>query len=61
MVLVELLEPLPPGLDSAELRVARMLLSRLQDEHVGGLEVERIMSEAPWEVSHTRPEGSLTL
>ncbi|HEX8697905.1 MAG TPA: AAA family ATPase [Myxococcaceae bacterium] len=60
-VLVELLETLPPGLDSAELRVARMMLSRLQDEHAGELDVDQIMAEAPWEVRHTRPEDSLTL
>nr|WP_275900344.1 protein kinase [Pyxidicoccus trucidator] len=32
-LLLELLEPLPPGLDSSELRVARVLLGRLQDAH----------------------------
>lgn len=59
-VLEALLAPLPPGLDSAELRVARMLLSRLQDEHAGEGDLERIMSEAPWEVRHIRPEASPT-
>jgi hypothetical protein len=51
-LLRETLAPLPEGLDSPELRVARILLDRLQDEHAEQEELERILSDAPWEVRH---------
>jgi tetratricopeptide (TPR) repeat protein len=56
-LLRDVLEPLPPGLDSPELRVARALLDRLQEEHVEEHELDRLMSAAPWELGHIR-EGS---
>ncbi|QRO02217.1 protein kinase [Archangium violaceum] len=56
-LLRDALAPLPPGLDSPELRVARALLDGLQDEHFDEHELERLMSAAPWELGHIR-EGS---
>ncbi|WP_309895727.1 protein kinase domain-containing protein [Archangium sp.] len=57
-LLRETLAPLPEGLDSPELRVARILLDRLQDEHAEQEELERILSDAPWEVRHIQHPAS---
>jgi class 3 adenylate cyclase/tetratricopeptide (TPR) repeat protein len=56
-LLRDVLEPLPPGLDSPELRIARALLDGLQQEHVEQHELDRLMSTAPWEIGHIR-EGA---
>ncbi len=57
-LLRETLAPLPEGLDSPELRVARILLDRLQDEHAEQEELERILSDAPWDVRHIQHPAS---
>jgi hypothetical protein len=53
--LSELLESIPPELDSPEIRVVRALLARFKEEHLGQqeeLEMERLLSTAPWESGH---------
>ncbi|WP_257450000.1 protein kinase domain-containing protein [Archangium lipolyticum] len=56
-LLREVLDPLPPGLESPELHVARALLDALQHEHVEEHALDRLLSAAPWEIGHIR-EGS---
>jgi class 3 adenylate cyclase/tetratricopeptide (TPR) repeat protein len=51
-LLRELVEPLPPGLDSPELRVARELLARSQGGHAGLHELDWLTSVSPWEGGH---------
>jgi tetratricopeptide (TPR) repeat protein len=51
-LLLEHLQPLAPGLDSPEIRVARVVLARLQEEHDEEDEVDRLMATAPWEIGH---------
>ncbi|WP_146209894.1 protein kinase [Vitiosangium sp. GDMCC 1.1324] len=51
-LLAKLLEALPPGLDSPELRVARVVLGRLQEEHAEEPAIDELLSAAPWEAGH---------
>lgn len=51
-LLREHLQPLAPGLDSPEIRVARVVLARLQEEHGEADDVDRLMATAPWEIGH---------
>ena len=56
-LLVEVFESLPSELDSSEIRVARVLLRELQVERAEELEVERILSAAPWDAGHIPREA----
>ncbi len=51
-LLAEHLQSLPPGLDSPELRVARVVLSRLQEAHGEQPESAESTFDAPWTVHH---------
>lgn len=59
-LLMEHLEPLPPGLDSPELRVARMVLARIQEAHDGEPDIDGLLATAPWEVGHIHPAPTPT-
>jgi len=52
-LLAERLESLPPGLDSPELRVARVVLGRLQEAHAEQHEGDGSAFDAPWDVQHS--------
>lgn len=52
-LLAERLESLPPGLDSPELRVARVVLGRLQAAHAEQHEGDGSAFDAPWDVQHS--------
>lgn len=51
-LLAEHLASLPPGLDSPELRTARVVLDRLQAAHAKQQEEDGAAFDAPWDVHH---------
>ncbi|MCY1081958.1 protein kinase domain-containing protein [Archangium lansingense] len=52
-LLEELLDSLPPGLDSPELRVARVVLGRLQEAHAEPDVSDGSVFDTPWDVQHS--------
>jgi tetratricopeptide (TPR) repeat protein len=59
-LLTEHLAPLPPGLDSPELRVARLVLARTQEAHDEEPDIDGLLATAPWEVGHIHPAPTPT-
>ncbi|QRK06366.1 protein kinase [Archangium violaceum] len=59
-LLTEHLDPLPPGLDSPELRVARLVRARIQEAHAGEPDIDGLLAAAPWEAGHIYPTPTPT-